>query len=162
MCPLHLESLSGFISIRICVRFRFVFGSIEYPQRLAPHGSIRILPSFCSVSQMPSGELAGFAGAGGGAATGAVATTGGEAGLAGTASCWACGAGVLAAGGVGAGLFAGATFAVALEGAGAVLVGGGAAAGVCGSAFACSGAGLAGRLLSWLLRGRFAGCPVLS
>src|ERR1700722_11188070 len=134
MCPLHFASLSGFISIKICVRFWLVFGSIEYPQRLAPHGSILILPSFCSVSQMPSGELAGFTGAGGGAATGAVATTGGGAGLAGAACRWACGADVPAGGGgVGAGPFAGATFAVALEGAGAVLAGAGAVMGVCGS-----------------------------
>jgi hypothetical protein len=56
--PLHLESLPGFILIRICSPFWFDFESTEYPQRLAPHCSIRTLPSFSSVSQTPSGELA--------------------------------------------------------------------------------------------------------
>src|SRR6266550_7383211 len=44
--------------IKTCSPFRFDFASTEYPQRLVPHCSIRTLPSFSSVSQTPSGELA--------------------------------------------------------------------------------------------------------
>src|SRR6266849_4619662 len=105
MRPVHL-SLAGFMLISTFSPFWFNFASTEYPQRLAPHCSIRTLPSFSSVSHMPSGELADaaavVAGAGAwfwiGADAGAVvATTGaGSGGLAGAASCR--GAGVLAAG----------------------------------------------------------------
>ena len=80
MRPLHLESLPGFMLMRTCSPFWFDFGSTEYPQRLAPHGSIRILPSFSSVNQRPSGEFgfgAGEATVGAGGDAGAVATTGG-------------------------------------------------------------------------------------
>src|SRR5260370_37286848 len=107
--------------IRTCSPFWFDFASTEYPQRLAPHCSIRTLPSFSSVSHMPSGEFADWAAVVGGAgawfwigadAGAVVATTGAGSGrmagsgrtassgrmagsgrLAGAASC--CGAGVL-------------------------------------------------------------------
>src|ERR1700736_5306546 len=87
--------------IRTCSPFRFDFASTEYPQRLAPHCSIRTLPSFSSVSHTPSGELAAWTGAAGGdgATGGTAATTGGGAGLGtGAASCWIGGAGGLGAG----------------------------------------------------------------
>jgi hypothetical protein len=75
--------------------FWFDFASTEYPQRLLPHGSIRTLPSFSSVSHTPSGEFADWAAViagacwlGTGSDGGAVATTGAGSGLlvAGTAS----------------------------------------------------------------------------
>src|SRR5882672_10177539 len=98
MRPVHL-SLPGFMLISTFSLFWFDLASTEYPQRLAPHGSIRTLPSFSSVSHMPSGELVDAAAvvAGAGAcAAGAVATTGAVSGLAaGVVSCGAC---VLAAG----------------------------------------------------------------
>src|ERR1700730_356909 len=133
MRPLHLESLPSFILIRTCSPFWFDFASTEYPQRFAPHCSIRTLPSFSSVSHTPSGELADFrpvaAGAGGvdaGAAAGAVALEGsGEV----FADAGACSAGAEAAG-------------------------------VCGSIFACSGVYLLGRLPSRSLRERFVRRPL--
>src|SRR5258707_5685616 len=94
--------------IRTFSPFWFDFASTEYPQRLAPHCSIRTLPSFSSVSHTPSGEFADWtavvAGAGAGAwfwigadAGAVVATTGAGSGrMAGAASCR--GAGVLAEG----------------------------------------------------------------
>src|SRR5882672_12819901 len=99
MRPVHL-SLAGFMLISTFSPFWFDFASTEYPQRLTPHCSIRILPSFSSVSHTPSGEFdeAGavcFWTGGAGATTGA-----GAAGLATEAgSWWACGAGGLPAGG---------------------------------------------------------------
>src|SRR5260370_1206871 len=56
--------------IRTCSPFWFDLLSTEYPQRLAPHCSIRTLPSFSSVNQTPSGEFAACAAAGGGAGRG--------------------------------------------------------------------------------------------
>src|SRR5260370_37511316 len=53
--------------IRTCSPFWFDLLSTEYPQRLAPHCSIRTLPSFSSVNQTPSGEFAACGAAGGGA-----------------------------------------------------------------------------------------------
>src|ERR1700731_2356410 len=98
MRPLHLESLPSFILIRTCSPFWFDLASTEYPQRLAPHCSIRTLPSFSSVSHTPSGEVAEPGARCTGADAGAVATTGGGAGVAaGAKSC--CGAGALAEGG---------------------------------------------------------------
>src|SRR5580698_5862328 len=99
MRPCHLESLPGFILIRTCSPFWLDLASTEYPQRLGPQGSIRTLPSFSSVSQRPTGEVAtDVAGAGVGCA-GTAATTGAGAGLAaGAASCWICGAGTSAGG----------------------------------------------------------------
>src|SRR6202040_2161670 len=106
MRPLHLASLPGFMLIKTCSPFWFDLASTEYPQRLAPHCSIRTLPSFSSVSHMPSGEFADWAavvaGAGAWFWTGAdagavVATTGAGSGrMAGAAS--SCGARVLTAG----------------------------------------------------------------
>src|SRR3984893_81590 len=100
MRPLHLASLPGFMLIRTCSPFWFDLASTEYPQRLAPHCSIRTLPSFSSVNHTPSGEV-DEAGAVCFWAGVAVATTGaGAAGLAaGAGSCWACGADAPAAGG---------------------------------------------------------------
>src|SRR3979411_966918 len=141
MRPLHLASLPGFILIRTCSPFWFDFASPEYPQRLAPHCSIRTLPSFCSVSQTPSGvfaETAGFAGFWAGADAGAVATTGGGTGLAaGVVSCWTCGAGALAGAGVEVVASEGATFAVVVEGSGKAVAG----AGVCAAGAGAGGAG---------------------
>jgi hypothetical protein len=131
---------------------------------LAPHCSIRTLPSFSSVSHMPSGEFpdwaAVVAGAGAwfwiGADAGAVvATTGAGSGrMAGAASC--CGAGALAEGCVEVMVsVVGATRAVAAAGSGEVFatagagsVWAGAASGACGSVFACCGVCLRGRSLS--------------
>src|ERR1700689_1025727 len=97
MRPCHLASLPGFILIRTCSPFWFDLASTEYPQRLGPQGSIRTLPSFSSVSQRPSGEVADGAAevaAAGVGCAGAVATTGAGAGVtAGAASCWSCGGG---------------------------------------------------------------------
>src|ERR1700680_1825788 len=146
--PLHLESLAGFILIRTFSPFWFDFASTEYPQRLAPHCSIRTLPSFSSVSHMPSGEFADWAavvaGAGAwfwiGADAGAVvATTGaGSDRMAGAASC--CGAGVLAEGCVEVMVsVVGATRAVAVEGSGEVFATAGAGSVWAGAAGAASG-----------------------
>src|SRR5450755_2260297 len=148
MRPLHLESLPGFILIRTCSPFWLDLASTEYPQRLGPQGSIRTLPSFSSVSQRPSGEVADGAtdvvGAGVGCA-GAAATTGAGAGVAaGVVSCWTCGAGALAGGCVDVEVSAGTTLAVAVEGSGEGFMGAGAcsvratpASGACGSIFVC-------------------------
>src|SRR5260221_3700707 len=175
MRPLHLESRPGFILIRICSPFWFDFLSTEYPERLAPHCSIRTLPSFSSVSHTPSGELAAWTGAAGGdgATGGTAATTGGGAGLGtGAASCWIGGAGVLVAGCVEVMVSdGGAAVAVVVDGAGEAAAGAGAGAGVCsdgaglaagacGSILACSGACL--RELSWSPRARFDFRPLLS
>src|ERR1700710_582837 len=98
MRPLHLESPPGFMLIRPCSPFWFDLASTEYPQRLAPHCSIRTFPSFSSVSQTPSGVFAEETAAGAGPLgccvcgdAGAVATTGAGADLAaGAGSCTAC------------------------------------------------------------------------
>src|SRR5712691_11008829 len=71
--------------IRTCSPLRLDFASTEYPQRLAPHCSMRTLPSFSSVIQMPTGELASLTAAVAGAGpcgrctgVGACAGAGGE------------------------------------------------------------------------------------
>src|SRR5476649_2343187 len=122
MRPLQCESLPGFMLIRTCSPFLFDLASTEYPQRLAPHCSIRTLPSFSSVSQTPSGVVSdGIAAVCcfcTGADTGAVATTGAGAGVAAGAESGATCAGALAGGCIAArASAAGATFAVAVEGA---------------------------------------------
>src|SRR6266850_544280 len=160
MRPVHL-SLAGFMLISTFSPFWFDFASTEYPQRLAPHCSIRTLPSFSSVSHMPSGELADAAAvvAGAGAcAAGAVATTGAASGLA--VGVVSCGARVLAAGWVDvmisdegatrAVVVAGSGEAFAAAGAGSVAAGAGAGfvSGACGSTLACSGVCLRERSVS--------------
>ena len=65
MRPLHFESLAGLMLIRICSPFWFDLPSTEYPQRLAPHCSIRILPSFSSVSLQPQMVILGSMSLGG-------------------------------------------------------------------------------------------------
>src|SRR6266481_10193861 len=100
MRPLHLESLPGFMLIRTCSPFWFDLASTEYPQRLAPHCSMRTLPSFSSVIHRPTGELASL--------TAAVAGAGPCGRCTGVGACAGAGGGIAATAGDGSDLGAGA------------------------------------------------------